>query len=170
MMSRFICACAVLSFAIGCAPQQPKQGNYVTPARVSLMSDGPADAPPGTCWGRDEKPLVIETVSTTVRSDDGNDPSYKTVNYQRIVEDGGVIWFETPCMDVITTDFMKTLQRALALRGFYDGAVNGRYTPQTAQAIRAFQKPQGLNSAQLSVVAARKLGIVSYDRNDIAQF
>jgi len=36
-------------------------------------------------------------------------------------------------------------------------------TKRTRHAIRAFQKPQGLDSAILSKAAARQLGLVAFD-------
>ena len=45
------------------------------------------------------------------------------------------------------TDLVHDLQRELAARGFYDGAVDGDLSPRTSQAIRAFEQAQGIRVA-----------------------
>ncbi|MEM8648801.1 MAG: peptidoglycan-binding domain-containing protein, partial [Pseudomonadota bacterium] len=75
-------------------------------------------------------------------------------------------WFETPCDDVMTPEFTASLQRALKARGHYQGAVNGRMDGRTQAAIRAYQKPQGLDSGMLSLAAARQMGLMQVDLED----
>ena len=41
------------------------------------------------------------------------------------------------------TDLVLDLQRELAARGYYDGAVDGALSPRTTQAIREFEQTQG---------------------------
>jgi peptidoglycan hydrolase-like protein with peptidoglycan-binding domain len=45
------------------------------------------------------------------------------------------------------TDLVLDVQRELAARGFYDGAVDGSLSPRTTQAIREFEKAQGVQVA-----------------------
>lgn len=45
------------------------------------------------------------------------------------------------------TDLVLDVQRELAARGFYDGAVDGALSPRTAQAIREFEQTQGVRVA-----------------------
>lgn len=45
------------------------------------------------------------------------------------------------------TDLMRDLQRELAARGYYDGAVDGALSPRTTQAIREFEQAQGVRVA-----------------------
>lgn len=42
------------------------------------------------------------------------------------------------------TDLVLDVQRELAARGFYDGAVDGTLSPRTTQAIREFEQVQGV--------------------------
>jgi len=88
---------------------------------------------------------------------------YKTVRHQVIVEPRRALSFETPCAQLLTPEFIASLQRALAARGGYRGKINGEMTPRTRRAIRAYQKPQGLDSAILSTLAARQLGLVAFE-------
>ncbi len=45
------------------------------------------------------------------------------------------------------TDLVLDVQRELAARGFYDGAVDGALSPRTTQAIRQFEQAQGVRVA-----------------------
>lgn len=71
--------------------------------------------------------------------------------------------FEALCPAALTPERIATLQRALAARGLHAGPVTGRMDAATADAVRAFQRRQGLDSATLSLAAARALGIVAHD-------
>lgn len=73
-------------------------------------------------------------------------------------------WFETPCPDVLTPDFVAMLQRALAARGFYTGPATGEMDAATRAAIAAYQSKGGLMSDTLSVAAARQLGLIAVQR------
>ncbi|SFC48379.1 Putative peptidoglycan binding domain-containing protein [Tropicimonas isoalkanivorans] len=116
-------------------------------------ADGPPDAAPGTCWGRDETPAVLETATEAAAP--------QTITRQRIGEPRREIWFETPCPQDLTPDTLASLQRALAARGLYDGAVTGDLDSSTRMAIRRFQRPYGLDSDVLSLEAARRLGLAA---------
>ncbi len=143
------------------------------PALVQTHEAPPPGAAPGSCWGKDVTPAVVETVTERVMLqpaqvlDDGtvvNDPIYKLETRQAIVRERRELWFETPCERQLTPDFIASLQRALAARGFYRGAVTGTMDARTRRAIRAFQAPQGLDSGIVSLAAARKLGLVAVER------
>ncbi|MGC9370068.1 MAG: peptidoglycan-binding domain-containing protein [Paracoccaceae bacterium] len=168
----FLAALAVLMLA-GCQAEAPL-------AEVSRM-DGPAagpvaappGAPDGTCWGRDETPAVVETVTEHILvkpaevAADGSVRApavYKTETRQQIVRERRELWFETPCPPLMDEEFIASLQRALKARGHYGGAVTGRMDRPTARAVRRFQAPLGLDSGLLSMKAARKLGLVAYPR------
>lgn len=134
--------------------------------------DGAPDARPGTCWAEDVTPAVIETVTrqVVVQPKAGTAPGagvvYHTETHQKIVKEREAIWFRTPCPEAITPEFVASLQRALAVRGYYGGPVSGSLDRPTRQAVRAFQRPLGLNSGLLSLNAAQQLGIAAYDRAD----
>jgi hypothetical protein len=146
---------------------------------VSQLGLGTAAAPegaaPGACYARDVSPAVIETVTEQVLlqpaqiTSDGRvlyPAVYKTETRQKIVEERQELWFETPCEADVTTDFVASLQRALAARGYYSGAITGWVTPRTKRAIRAYQAPRGLDSAVLSLKSAKELGLVAVGLDD----
>lgn len=133
-------------------------------------ADGPPDAASGTCWGRDETPARLETatedgiIQPAVRAPDGSvlvPAGTRPITRQRIAKPRAEIWFETPCPQDLTPDTLASLQRALAARGLYDGAVTGELDPATRAAIRRYQRPFGLDSDVLSLEAARRLGLAA---------
>ena len=73
--------------------------------------------------------------------------------------------------DVVTADefhaFVASLQRALKARGFYLQPLTGVLDAHTSEAVRRFQADRGLDSLRLSLAAARELGIVSTDLDQL---
>ncbi|MDQ2094830.1 peptidoglycan-binding domain-containing protein [Rhodalgimonas zhirmunskyi] len=145
------------------------------PALMQTHAAPPPGAAPGSCWGKDVTPAVVETVTERVLLqpaqvlDDGtvvSEPIYKLETRQAIVKERRELWFETPCERQLTPDFIASLQRALAARGFYTGPVTGEMDARTRRAIRSYQAPQGLDSGIVSLAAARKLGLVAVPRED----
>lgn len=137
--------------------------------QVIRNAEGPPNAAPGSCWGRDVTPAVIETVTERVLlqpaelNSDGKviaPAIYKSETRQQITTERGEIWFETPCPEALTADFVATLQRALAARGHYRASVTSEMDRNTRRAIRSYQQGEGLDSSILSLAAARKLGLV----------
>ena len=159
-------ACDAVTFGGGTDPA-PEPGVF-TPTR-----QGPADAAPGTCWGRTVSPAVIESVSERIlvkpaqMNPDGTIaelPVYRTEDRQVIVTPRRDNWFETPCPDVQTPEFVSTLQRALQARGYYAGAITGVMDDATRAVIQSYQQAGGLDSPVLSVDSARALGLIAVPR------
>ncbi len=145
------------------------------PEIVQTLQEAPPGAEPGTCWGKDVTPAVIETVTEQVLlqpAEVRNDGTvieqaiYKTETRQAIVQERRVTWFETPCARTQTPEFIASVQRALKVRGLYRGSITGEMDARTRAAVRAYQKPEGLDSGILSLAAARRLGLVAVDRPD----
>lgn len=173
MKSSFPMAALVAVFLGGCdttavdpAPplQQPEN------PETSLPLTAPPGSPPGTCWERDTTPAVIETITETVLVQpaeilaDGTVVSnavYRTETHRAIVVARRDIWFETPCADVMTVEFISTLQRALKARRLFHGPISGLMDARTHRAVRRYQAPLDLDSAILSLEAAQKLGLVA---------
>ncbi|MGL6209244.1 MAG: peptidoglycan-binding domain-containing protein, partial [Paracoccaceae bacterium] len=115
-------------------------------------------------------PAIIETVTeqevVTPEQRDGAGQivvpaTFRSTTKQRMVQDRQEVWFRTPCADELTVDVVATLQRALKARGLYDQPLTGVIDAETAEAIRRFQAERGLDSPQLSLAAARELGVIS---------
>ncbi|MFP4275272.1 MAG: peptidoglycan-binding domain-containing protein [Paracoccaceae bacterium] len=156
----------------GCTEPAPAPDSA---SRIFGSRAGPADAPPGTCWARQVTPALVETVTEQVRLRPGRRDAqgqvqetaqFRTETRQRILRDRETRWFETPCPDLATPDFIASLQRALAVRGYLDTTATGRMNTATAAAIRRFQRDTGgPDSGALSLETARALGLVAVARD-----
>ncbi len=165
-------AMAVTAALSGCGGTKMAALSLGEPEVMQIHAAAPPGAAPGTCWGRDATPAIIETVTEQILMQpaevltDGHvaQPAiYKTETRQAIVRERREVWFRTPCQTEITMDFTASLQRALGARGLYDGPINGMMDTRTRHAVRAYQKPEGLDSGILSLAAARKLGLSVVD-------
>lgn len=134
--------------------------------------NSPPGAAPGSCWGKHVTPAIIETVTHQVMLQpaevlaDGTviQPAiFKTETRQDIVRPRREIWFESPCPEELTPEFIASVQRALTARDLYRGPINGDMDRITRAAIRRYQESQGLDSNLLSLAAARKLGLVAIE-------
>jgi len=162
----------------GCAP-----GQNAGPARadlaielVRLTGSGPPKGPDTACWASDTTPAIIETVTEqVVTREEVRDAagavvapaSFETKTFQRMVQDREEVWFRAPCAVDVTVNFVATLQRALKARGIYLQPVTGTVDAATSDAIRRFQAMRGLDSPVLSLAAAKELGIIATDRDDL---
>ena len=154
-----ITAMVILAGCMAAAPDRP----------IELTHLPPSKAPPGGgCWASDTTPAVIETITEHAqirpeqRDAAGNvttQAEFKTTTAQRLVQDRKTVWFPAPCAAQKTVTFIASLQRALKARGHYIGAVTGVFDNATGEALRQFQAERGLDSAVLSLEAARALGL-----------
>lgn len=145
---------------------QPQPGSDVS--RAGRYA--PPGAPPGTCWSKHTSPAVIETVTSQVMAEPAQTGSsgqitrpaiFRTETSQQIVQPRQEIWIEIPCPAMMTPDFIRSIQRALAARGLYRGPIHGQMDKATRQAVQRYQAPLGLDSGTLSLASARKLGLIA---------
>ncbi len=165
--------CVITLAALGaCVSGGPNLGAPGEPEVTRLNQTAPPGAEPGSCWGKEVTPAIIETVTHQVILQpaqvqaDGTvlQPGiYKTETRQEIVRERKETWFQRPCDALMTPEFIASLQRALGARDLYRGKINGEMDNRTRASVRRFQKPQGLDSGILSLVAARKLGLVAVE-------
>ncbi|MGC1495051.1 MAG: peptidoglycan-binding domain-containing protein [Sulfitobacter sp.] len=163
-----------LCFGIaGCDPATLGGVEKPEPGVFEATRNGPPGAAPGTCWGRTVSPAVIETITKQVQvkpakvNPDGTigaPPVYKTEARQQIVSERVDNWFETPCPEALSAEFNASLQRALSVRGYYIGQINGKMDAETRAAVQAFQRLEGPDSGVLSLATARKLGLIAVER------
>jgi len=144
------------------------------PSRAQLADEVLRTSPPvgdtNTCWAAEVSPAIIETVTDQsivtpeIRDAAGQvvaPATFRSTTRQRIVQDRDAVWFRAPCPAQMTVDFIATLQRALKARGLYNQPLTGVMDLTTTEAIRRFQTERGLDSRQLSLAAAKELGLVS---------
>jgi hypothetical protein len=168
------CMGALCCIAVSGCDVSPADTPPPEPGVIEATTQGPAGAPPGSCWGRTVSPAVIETVTEQVQvqpaqiSSTGEVqafPIYRTETRQQIVQPRIDNWFETPCAAQMTPQFVETLQRALEARGIYKGPVSGSYDAPTRAAMRAYQiSAGGPDSPILALSTARQLGLIAVDR------
>jgi hypothetical protein len=166
MIRRFLLGTAALALA-ACAPDTAQRliATDLAAELVPATDDIPPETPEGACWARALTPAVIETEIRQVMTPPtaGGAASFRTDTRQKIVQDRRDVWFRTPCDAEMTVTLLASLQRALKARGYYRAPVTGRMDAATADAIRRFQQPRGLDSATLSLGAARALGLIAAD-------
>ena len=138
-------------------------------ALIARDSEIPPAEPAGACWAETITPAVFETVTEQVldtperRTPDGTliaPATFRTETRQALLEERQDFWFQRPCDDVLTPDLIATLQRALKARGAYMAPVTGLPDAETKRAIRAWQRPRGIDSDVLALVTAQALGLV----------
>ena len=161
-----------LALLAGCGGARP-EAPAPEPGVQEATRSGPEGAAPGTCWGRTITPAVVETavrqvqVSPAEVNPDGTvaaAPVYRSETTQQIVSPRRNNWFETPCPDVMTPDFIASVQRALIARAAHPGPVTGRMDAATRSAILRWQTARGTDSATLSLETAQELGLVAVGR------
>lgn len=163
-------ALALALLLVGCAPAIPPGGPDLAAGLVPRQGDTPPASPAGSCWAPEITPATVETVTEQVlvsaerRGPDGSliaPATFRTETRQRILRDRAPVWLQTPCPEALTVDVVATLQRALKARGLFLGPITGTLDAPTRAAIRAWQRPRGLDSDTLSTDAARALGVLS---------
>ena len=169
---------ALTSLALtGCVTAPPPQTLTSSGAPLPGLAAIETDAD-GRCIGRAITPAVIETVTAqelvtpAVLGPDGavlQPARYRSVIRQNITRDRQEVLFETICPPAFTAEFVSTLQRALATRGYYQGPISGVLDTATGRAVQDYQRGTGPDSPLLSIGAARALGIVSLSDEDLAR-
>ncbi|MEG3662689.1 peptidoglycan-binding domain-containing protein [Celeribacter halophilus] len=143
--------------------------------RASETPGAPPGADPESCFSRHVTPAIIETVTEQVLVQPPQIDASGTVSYpavyrtetrQEIVRERKELWFETLCREDWTPEFIASVQRALAVRGYYHGTAHGRMDHATRRAIRTYQLEQGVDSEVLSLAAARQLGLKEVPREE----
>jgi hypothetical protein len=145
----FLCAVALVGLN-ACDTTRSNLGGLGEPEVTRLNQIAPPGAEPGTCWGKHVTPAIIETVTHQIVVQpaqvmvDGTvtQPAiYKTETLQKIVRERREAWFQTPCANIMTPEFIASIQRALAARELYRGKISGEMDASTRAAVRRYQKP-----------------------------
>lgn len=148
--------------------------NAISPNLRQVIDAPPPGADPNACWSKTVSPAVIETVTRKVLiqpaqvSSDGriqSPPIYRDETRQEVVKPRQEQWFEIPCAEDLTPEFMASVQRALLARSYYTGPVTGMMDMRTRRAVKRYQVDQGLESSVLSIAAARQLGLWTVERD-----
>lgn len=139
----------------------------LSPVRLSTPVVALSD---GRCQAREEIPAVYEHVMGEVQviqaeiAPDGtviSPPVYRRAPVPKVVRERSEYIFDAVCGHQMTPDFISSLQRALAARGYFGGNVTGWIDAPTSAAIHKYQRDRGLDSEQLSLETARSLGLIT---------
>jgi hypothetical protein len=158
---------AALMLGLGACANGPAPG--LVPDSVKEI-----DISTGFCVLTETIPATIETVTEQVLvtpaklAADGSVTApaiYQSRSRQAIVRERQVVRTDTLCDDQMTPELVASLQRALAVRGYYRGPVTGSYDAATEAAVKSYQNRQGLPSTVLSLATARDLGLVAVLRD-----
>jgi len=85
---------------------------------------------------------------------------YETVTKRVKVSDSKIVWRAVVCQDQIQDTKVIQVQRALSQEGFDPGAVDGSYSEQTQQALRAYQRAKGLpEGGGMTIETLESMGI-----------
>lgn len=164
--------CALALAACSQVSVAPPTSTNLAAEVVRLDKPGPPPSRNGECWISDTTPAVIETtseqqlVTPEKRDADGTviaAATYRSNTQTRMLRDRQEVWFRSPCPDLVTPDFIASLQRALKARGLYMAPITGEMDATTREALRRYQADRGLDSPELSLGAARELGLLPAD-------
>ena len=121
-------------------------------------------------------PAIVETVTKHVlikKEAIGIDPktgktiilspaTYRTETEQKIVRARQEDWADIICVKDQSLVFIQSLQRALAARGHYRGAITGIMDQRTKSALRKVQKSRGVNTSEVTLDLAESYGLITH--------
>lgn len=85
---------------------------------------------------------------------------YENVTKRVKVSDSKIVWRRVLCEDQIKDTKILSVQRALSQEGFDPGPVDGNYSSQTQQALRAYQRSKGLpEGGGMTIETLQSMGI-----------
>ena len=86
--------------------------------------------------------------------------AYDTVVKREKVSDSRLEWKSVLCDTNTTPDVIASLQRALKMRGYNPGRVDGVLGRETLDAVASYQRSKGMASGQLTMETLRSLNIL----------
>jgi hypothetical protein len=87
-------------------------------------------------------------------------PKYENVTKRVKVSESKIVWRAVVCEGQLKDSQLVQVQRALAQEGFDPGPVDGSYSQQTQQALRAYQRAKGLpEGGGMTIETLESLGI-----------
>jgi len=84
---------------------------------------------------------------------------YKEVVKREMVEPSRVVWKRVVCKSSITSSMIIELQKKLKELGLYKGPIDGIVGRQTREAVKAYQKQQGLPVGGITYQVLKSLGV-----------
>ena len=85
---------------------------------------------------------------------------YQTVVKKEKVSEGRMEWRSILCETNTNADVISSLQRALKMRGFDPGRIDGVMGFQTIEAVKEFQRSKGMPTGQLTMETLQTLNVM----------
>lgn len=174
VLAQGLAPCLVLCLVLCLAACAPPQGHDVTqfiaPTKIETQSGPPPEDGDGQCWGfiagetrteLEEQLIEVEPPKQAADSDEITPPIFRKASVPVEITDPGRSFLRI--CDTDLPPLVAALQRALDARGIYQGAITGEMDAATRDAVRRYQADQGVDSAILSLAAARQLGLVAVE-------
>lgn len=108
------------------------------------------------------KPEIVGTDPQTGKNIVTSPATYRTETEQKIVRARQEDWAEIICVKDQSVIFIQSLQRALAARGNYRGAITGIMDQRTKSALRKVQKNRGINTSEVTLDLAERYGLITH--------
>ncbi|MDV7272196.1 peptidoglycan-binding domain-containing protein [Thioclava sp. A2] len=170
-MKQAVLALIGVPLVAGCMAAGPPMPEVeIRPTLAQELGDAPPAGAPGCYHSVEIRPAKFGTVKRAVEVREAViDPAsgkvlepalYEERDFSAVVDAGETLSFETMCVKELTPEFVATVQRALKARGLYRGTDSGVMDGATRSAVRAYQKPRGLDADVLSRRAAMEMGLV----------
>ncbi len=85
---------------------------------------------------------------------------YENVTKRVKISDSKIVWRAVLCEDQIKDTKILSVQKALSQEGFDPGTIDGNYSEQTQQALRAYQRSKGLpEGGGMTIETLQSMGI-----------
>lgn len=168
MTLRFVLLALALASLAAC-----QNGTGAPAGRAATTEPAALTRAAGACWASDHIPALERMVFDERILREAQRDSAGRITAEAVVERTPRVLveraaedrlFAVPCPNVMTQELIAALQRALMVRGHLTGNATGVMDDATRAAVRDFQRPQGLDSAILSLEAAWQLGLVPLPR------
>ena len=162
---------AALTFAACDAPSSGSKRSTLDP--IPTFSSRP-DTPNGACWHQLPGETVTETKEELVETrpaqfDAAGNEIAPAVFGKRQVETetalGNGAWFRKICTPTLSPEFISSLERALAARGYFKGRVTGTLSNRLKTAIQLYQSDAGLDTSVPSHAMGFRFGLLTDEEN-----
>ena len=135
----------------------------VTPAQYRTIKKVVVDKPATT--KEVEIPAVYKNITVTKLVQPAEvkrvtiPEKYSNITKRQMVSPSKVVWKKVVCQSSMGSSTIQGVQRALKAKGLYNGPIDGIFGALTKQAVRSYQKQNGLAIGGLTHEVMKSLGV-----------
>ena len=85
--------------------------------------------------------------------------AYSSITKRNMVSPSSVVWKKVVCQSSMGTSTLRQVQTSLQAKGLYNGPIDGIFGTLTKQAVKAYQKQNGLAVGGLTHEVMKSLGV-----------